>query len=292
MCRFSRQLCVILGVLALTGFANLSRADSDDASTGTGRYGLFNGLDHRSKYATNWFPEPINSDELDQDQEYRINGFHAEKRGFQDTELSAEIEKSWQLLSIEIEIPYEREVDDGDRSEGMGNIEFSARHPLFQYVSPSGFFDYTFGGRFEIGIAPNSEISEDTEVVGAVFQTIGLGNNFSIQMSAGYSTLIGPGDDGGEQNIETTAIFGYNLDNPGFLHLTRITPEFELDGETAMNHGGDGQTALTGATGLLFAFDSIKWGEPKIQVGYIFPLNDAARQDFDWGITTSLILEF
>jgi hypothetical protein len=288
MCRFSRQLCVILGVVALTSFVSTSRGE-DEA---TGRYGLFNWLDHSSKYATNWFPEPLNSDEVDQDQEYRINGFHAEKRGFQDTLVSAEIEKSWQLLSVEIEIPYERINDDGDRSEGMGNFEFSARHPLFQYVTPGGFFDYTFGGRFEIGIAPNSEISQDTELVGAVWQTIGLGNNFSIQMSAGYSTLIGPGDDGGEQNIETASVFGYNLDVKDVLHLTRVTPEFELDGETGVNHGAHGETALTGATGLLFAFDSIKWGEPKIQVAYVFPLNDAAKEDFDWGVSMSLILEY
>ncbi|HMB95014.1 MAG TPA: hypothetical protein VKK61_03150, partial [Tepidisphaeraceae bacterium] len=65
-----------------------------------------------------------------------------------------------------------------------------------------------------------------------------------------------------------------------------------IDGETGVNHGNDGQTALTGATGLLFAFDSIKWGQPKIQVGYIFPLNDNARDDFDWGVSTSLILEY
>src|SRR5450432_296103 len=210
---FSRKLCAVWGIFGLTAMVNFCRADD----TTDPHYGLFNWLDHRSKYATNWFPEPLNSDEVDQDQEYRVNGFHAEKRGFQDTEVSAEIEKSWGLLSIEIEIPYEREVDDGDRAEGVGNVEFSARHPLFQYVSPSGFFDYTFGGRFEIGIAPSSEISHDSELVGGVFQTIGLGDNFSIQMSLGYSTLIGPGEEGGEQNIESAAIFGYNLEVHDFL---------------------------------------------------------------------------
>jgi hypothetical protein len=287
MCRFSQQLCMIIGIWILTAATSVSFADG----TGSTRYGLFNGLDSRSKYATNWFPEPLQSDELDQDQEVRMNVFHAQKRGIQDDEVSMELEKSFKLLSIEFEVPYERSREDGDTVDGIGNIEFSARHPLYQYVSPGGFFDSTFGARVELGIATGSAVSKNTELVGAVFETIGFGDHFSIQASAGYSTLFGPGPDGGEENIESAAIFGYNLDIKNFLDLVRVTPEFEFDGETGLNHDNS-HTAVTGAVGLLFAFDSIKWGQPKFQVGYVFPVNDDAKEDFDAAITMSFILEY
>src|SRR5450432_3307914 len=270
MFRFYRQLCAITGIFIVASITNFSRAD-DTANT---RYGLFNGLDHRSKYGTNWFPEPLRSDEMDVDQELRLNYFHAEKRGFQEDEVSAEIEKSFDLLSIEIEIPYAREREDGDTSDGIGNVEVSARHPFYQYVSPSGFFDYTFGARVEFAVATGSDVSKNTELVGGVFQTIGLGDHFSIQTSAGYSTLFGPGEDGGAQSLEYAAVFGYNFEVEKTLDLTRVSPVFELDGETGLNHDDKGNTSLSGAVGFLFAFESIKWGQPKFQIGYVFPIND------------------
>jgi hypothetical protein len=284
---------VIAAVFSSLVFGSWLKAE---ASADT-RYGLFNLLDHRSKYGSNWFPEPLNSDENDVDQEFRLNYFHAEKHGFREHEASVEIEKSFGLLTLEVEVPYvyEEETEDGvtQSTDGLGAVELSARHPFFQYVSQNGFFDYTAGARIEVAIPTGSDVSKNTEFVGGVFQTIGLGDHFSIQNSVGYSTLFGPNDASGEQVLEYAAVFGYNFELEGkTLAMARITPIFEIDGETALNHADSGTTLLEGVLGVLINFDSIGIGQPKFMVGYVFPINDDARNEFDWGITTSLILEY
>src|SRR5581483_5597416 len=140
----------VVGIVCCGGISRAEAPVNTPAAANT-RHGFFNLLDSRSKYGTNWFPEPLNTDEMDADQEVRFNYFHAERKGFQADEVSAEVEKSFELLTIELEVPYEREVEveDGERNraEGIGSIELSARHPVFQYVSDDGFFDYTFGAR-------------------------------------------------------------------------------------------------------------------------------------------------
>jgi hypothetical protein len=271
-----------------------ARAEGPPTNT---RYGVFNLLDSRSKYGTNWFPEPLHTDEMDADQEFRLNYFHAETKGRREDEASLEIEKSFGLLTLEIEVPYEREVETEDgqtsRSEGIGSVELSARHPVFQYVSPDEFFDYTLGARVELAIPTGSDVSKNTELVGGLYQTIALGEHFSVQTSVAYSRLFGPNEDRGAEVIEYSGVFGYNIEMGGkFLAIARVTPIFEIDGETALNHAESGTTSLTGAAGALINFESIGIGQPKLLIGYVFPLNDTARDEMDWGITTSLLLEY
>jgi hypothetical protein len=264
-------------------------ADSD-------RYGPFDLFDHRSRYNTNWFPEPLLADEMDADQELRLNYLHTEKRNIQGDEVSGEIEKTWGLFTVEVEVPYSHasETADGvtDNIDGIGSIEVAARHPFYQYVSADGGFDLTLGARVEVAIPSGSEISKNTEVVGGLYETLALGEHLTLQASAAYATLFGPGEDSGEQVLEYAGVLGYNIDVNGALALSRVTPVFEVDGQTALNHADSGTTALTGAAGANLTFQSISWAQPKILLGYVFPLNDAARQDFDWGITTSLVLEY
>ena len=277
----------------------LTSAFADDGGTRTlaagTSYGFFNLLDSRSKYNTGFFPEPLQTDEMDGDQEFRLNFVHFEKHGMQSTEAGGEIEKSWGNLSMEFEFPYERDSinDHGDKSvdEGMASIEVSARYPVYQYVSPSGFFDFTAGARVELAVATDSEVSKDNEIVGAVYQTLALGDHFSLQANIGYSTLFGGGEDGGAQSLEYAAVLGYNLDTD-WSFLPRVTPVLEIDSETGLNHGENGNSDVTGAIGSVFTFESNKYGQPKFILGYIFPLNEDAREEFHWGVTTSLIFEF
>src|SRR5437660_1492674 len=82
----------------------------------------------------------------------RADWRHTEKSGRQADAVTAEVEKSFGLLTVEFEVPYEREVIRGidpttsvpfrDRSEGIASIEIAARHPLFQVVSQDGRIDY------------------------------------------------------------------------------------------------------------------------------------------------------
>jgi len=282
--------------VASLGLMSWSKAEAPAMPTNT-RYGLFNLLDSRSKYGSNWFPEPFRTGEMDVDQELRLNYFHAEGSGLRSDEVGFEFEKSFGLLTLELEVPYEyeEETEDGvsESTDGLGSIELSARHPFFQYVSPESFFDYTAGAKVELAIPTGSDVSKNTELVGILFQTIGLGEHFSIQNSVGLATLFGPNDASGEQVLEYAAVFGYNIELGGkTLAIDRITPIFEIDGETALNHDDSGTTLLDGVVGALINFESIGIGQPKFMVGYVFPMNDDASDEFDWGITTSLILEY
>ena len=258
------------------------------------RYGLFNLLDHRSRYNTNWYPEPLNTDEMDGDQELRLNYSHFEQKGARSDEASAEVELSFGQLTLEVAMPYvhESESEDGatDNNDGIGAIELGARHPIFQFVSENGWFDYTLGANVELAIASGSDVSKNTEVVAGLFQTMGFGEHVSLQTRAAYSMLLGPGDEAGEALLEYAGVLGYNID----LHapLFRVTPIFEIDGETGLNHGESGTTVLDGVVGANIAFDPIKFGQPKLLLGYVFPLNDTARDEFDWGIVGSALIEF
>jgi len=261
-----------------------------------GRYGPFNLFDARSKYGTNFFPEPLGTDEMDADQEFRLNYNHTENRNLRTDEASAEVEKSIGLLTLELEVIYTHEgaSEHGatDNTDGLGPIELSARHPFYQYVSGSGDFDLTLGARAELAIATGSDSSQNTEFVGALYETLALGDHFSIQSNVGWSTLFGPGEAGGAQVLEYAVVLGYNIPISGTLDLARITPVLEMDGETGLNHGESGNTLLTGIVGANISFESIGIGQPKLLLGYVFPLNDNARDELDWGLTASAVLEY
>lgn len=282
----SRLLLVSVALVALI-IPSVSRGEES-------RYGLFNLLDSRSKYNTNWFPEPLNTDEMDADQELRLNYAHYEKRGFQSDEAEAEIELTFGQLTLELEVPYEheRESEDGeiDNADGVGAIELSARHPFFQYVSRSGWFDYTLGGNVELAIASGSDVSKNSEVVAGLFQTMGFGDHLNLQTRVAYSRLLGPGDANGEAVLEYAGVLGYNIELPE--PFFRVTPIFEIDGETGLNHGESGTTFLDGVVGFNLAFDAINVGQPKLLMGYVFPLNDNARDEFDWGVVCDALIEF
>src|SRR5690242_9255476 len=94
-------LLVLTALLGVAGVAKAQDAATTAATTlplpapAPERYGLFNLLDHRSKYATNWYPEPLLSDEMDWDQEVRLDWFHSENRGIQSDEVHGEVEFSF-----------------------------------------------------------------------------------------------------------------------------------------------------------------------------------------------------
>src|SRR4051794_27288695 len=94
-------------VLAL--FTAVAQAADDPGDSQ--RYGAFGLLDHRSTYGTYWFPEPLNGPEMDVDRELRIDYFHGESQNAQETEVKAELEWNFGLLTLELELPYSRESE-------------------------------------------------------------------------------------------------------------------------------------------------------------------------------------
>ena len=272
----------------------------DDASSKSTRYGLFNALDHRSRYGQFWFVEPLRGPEMDVDREFRVDWFHGEDQSVQEDEVVAELEYNFGLLTLELELPYEREAElsaDGrEVAEGIGNIELSARHPVYQWVSNDGNLDYTIVAALELALPTQSEISHDTEIVPQIFQLLRVGEHLSIEASAGESFLIGP-DEGGASAFEYNLVFGYNLEHeelplPG---IERTIPIFELNGERVTN-GADGDddsdNELFGTVGARFNLTPVAGLQPRIGFGYVFPIDHGARSSLDWGVITSLVFEF
>jgi len=259
------------------------------------RYGLFNGLDHRSWYNEGNFPEPFLVDDSGLEiNEARFDWLHTQAGSQHSDIASAEVEKGFGLTTVELRVPYERDVTSGQTSQGFGNIEVGARHPFFQYVSTTGFFDTTMGAALEVGIPVNSEVSKNTEVVPKIFNDLRVGQHFTMQSLFGYSTLYGGGADGGLQTFEYGFVFGYSIPHsqlplPG---VQNFIPIFELKGETGMNHDNSGQSSLLGNVAFRVNLKPIGRVQPRLGLGFVFPVNNNARTDVHSGIFTSLVFEY
>ena len=70
----------------------------------------------------------------------------------------------------------------------LGNLDFGARYPVYQFLSAQGFFDNTLGIAMEVGIPTGSAISLNTELKTKLFDDLKLGEQFSLQSVLGYST--------------------------------------------------------------------------------------------------------
>jgi hypothetical protein len=260
------------------------------------RFGLFNGLDHRSSYGQGIFPEPFLVDDSDlEDNEARVDWLHTEANAQQSDDVTAEVEKGFGQMTLEIEVPYEREAAAGESTQrGVGNIDLGARYPFYEYVAASGFFDTTFGAALEVGVPVNSAVSKNTELVPKVFNDLRVGDHFTLQSIFGYSTLFGGGDDGGLQTFESGFVFGYAIQHkelplPG---VEQFIPMFELTGETAMNNDDSGQTSLVGDACFRANLKTIGAVQPRLGLGFVFPINNNARTEIHWGIVTSLVFEY
>jgi hypothetical protein len=291
-----------LSAAALVHTTALADGDLAPAAAATGssetpgtRYGLFNGLDHRSWYSQGNFPEPFLVDDSGLEiNEARIDWLHTRADSQQSDNAAVEVERSFGLLTLEIRVPYERDASPGQVAEGVGNIELGARYPFYQFVSANGFFDTTLGAALEVGIPVNSAVSKNTELVPKIFNDLKLGENFTMQSLFGYSTLLGGGADGGLQTFEYGFIFGYSIEHrrlplPG---VRQLIPMFELQGETQMNHDSPGQNSLLGNAAFRVNLNTIGRVQPRLGLGYVFPLNSNARADVHWGIYTSLVFEY
>jgi hypothetical protein len=259
------------------------------------RYGLFNLLDHRSSYGQDVFPEPFLVDDSDaEENEARLDWLHTQADGAKSDIVTAEVERGFGLLTLEIEVPYERDVEDGNISRGIGNIDLGARCPFYQYASTTGFWDTTIGSAVELGIPTESAVSENTELVPKFFNDTRIGRHFTVQSIFGYSTLFGPGDDGGRQTFEYGFDFGWTVPHrelplPGVL---QFVPVFELAGETGLNKDESGQNSLLGNVAFRLNLKAIGEVQPRLGAGYIFPLDNNARTDVRHGVIVSLVFEY
>jgi hypothetical protein len=274
----------------ITGSAAASPTDT--------RYGPFDLFDHRSNYGQGVFPEPFLVDDSDLETgEFRLDWLHT-KAGEQHTDLfTGEIEHGFGLVTLELEVPVERDFDGGKKSSGFDNVNPGVRAPLYQYVSPSGFINTTFGTGLEVGIPTNSQFSRNTEVVPKLFNDIAVGDHFTLQSIIGYSMLYGPhgdGEDGGLNTFEYGFVLGYTIPHqelpiPG---VQQLIPVFEIQGSKELDNGNASFNELLGNAAVRFNLNAIGRIQPRLGFGFVFPLDNAARTEVHWGLYTSLVFEF
>lgn len=270
-------------------------ATTDAVEVPDTRYGLFNGLDRRSWYNEGNFPEPFLVDDTGLElNEARLDWLHTTADGQHSDIASAEIEKGFGVTTVELRVPYERDVSSGQTSQGVGNLEVGARLPFFQYVSRTGTFDTTLGTALEVGLPVHSRVSKYTEVVPKIFNDVRVGEHLTLQSLAGYSSLHGGGPDGGLQTLEYGFVLGYSIPHeqmplPGVL---QFIPIFELAGETPLNHGSRGQSSLLGNAAVRVNLTPIGEVQPRLGLGFVFPVNETARMNVHSGIFTSLVFEY
>jgi hypothetical protein len=304
----AKAVAHVVGALSAIIFAHAAAgADADDqappisagATNSAGapgaRYGLFDWLDHRSAYTREVFPEPfLVNDMALEDNELEFNWMHTKGSGQQSDTGSVEFQKGIGLLTVEAEVPYERNAAPDQTAHGIGNIELSARYPLYQFVSADRFVDATFGAAMEGGIPADSTVSRNAELEPQIFNDLKLGEHFTVQSVLGWSTLLGGGDDGGLQTFEYGLSFAYAIPHrelplPG---VQQFIPMCELAGETGLNKDESGQNSLEGDIGFRVNFKPVGEVQPGLGLGWIFPIDNGARQELHWGFITSLILEF
>ena len=270
-----------------------SAESSIAAPTGT-RYGPFNWLDSRSEYGQGAFPEPFLVDDSDlEDNEARLDWLHTRAGGTTSDVAKVEVEKGFGLVTLELELPYERDTTAGTITEGFDNIDMGARCPFYQFVSRNGLLDTTFGAAIEVGIPTGSPVSKNAELVPKLFNDLKTGN-FTLQSIIRHSTLFGPGDAGGLQTFEYGFVFGYTIDHkrlplPGVL---QIIPVFELSGETELNKNDPRRNSVLGNAALRVNLKAIGQVQPKLGLGVVFPLDQNARADVHCGVFTSLVFEY
>jgi len=266
-------------------------------SAASSHYGLFDWLDHDSAYGQGPFPEPFLVDDSDgESNEARLDWLHTGGPGNQHTDLiHGEIEKGFGPLTLELESAWERDSSSGQISSGMDNVDLGARCPFYQYVSPGGAIDSSFGTGIEVGIPVHSDVSDNTEVVPKLFNDLKLGDDFTVQSIIGYSTLLGDGgQDGGLQTFEYGFVFGYTIerDKLAIPGVQQLIPLLELSGTTEVNKADPGHDNLTGDIGFRTNLTAIGPIQPRLGLVFVFPVDQGSRETQSWGIDTSLVFEY
>ena len=287
--------CVVVGLVA----TELGRAENPSGmvtvpSPVDSRYGPFGWLDHDSAYGSDAFPEPfLNDDSGLEVNEFRLDWLHTGRGADRTDELTVEIEKGFGPVTFELELHHEWEKSGGRTESGTGNVDFAVRTPVFQYVSPDHALDTTFGVGIEVGVPTNTPFSRSTEVVPKVFNDTRLGEHLTFQTIVGYSALYG-GDDDGIHTLEYGITAGYTISSkelpiPG---IHQLVPVLEISGEYQLNKEDAGRNSLLGMLGFRANTKAIGSVQPRLGLGYVFPVNEAAREDLHWGIFTSLVFEY
>jgi hypothetical protein len=275
-----------------------------DASSGRYFFGL---LDHRSSYGKDFFPDPFLGPEFDIEKQLEFDYGHGEKRGYRNDEIDAGFQ--WNVvgqLMVAGDFGWSNQHDSGSvgdsggddgggsatnsNGSGVDDVTLAVYHPVFQYVSEDGSFDYTAAARLDVDIPTHTPVSgTDVLLTPYLGQLIRLGDHVSVETWTGSQFTIAP-------HQTTQFIYGgslgYALPHSQLpLPFTEsTTPLIELDGQTAFS--GAGQDSLFGVAGFAWEMKVSGDVQPAIEIGYQFPLDQGAGDQLDWAIVASFFLQF
>lgn len=274
-------------------------AASSNPSSGRNFFGL---LDSRSSYGKDFFHDPLIGPEFDAEKQVEVDYAHGEKRGVGDNEIDAELQ--WNIvgqLTVAAAFGWDSEHqatmhggngDDAavENARGFEDVDLAIYHPVWQYVSNNGLFDYTAVARLDVGVPTRTAVSStDVQLTPYLGQLARLGWHVSIEAWTGAQITIAP-------NQTNQFIYGASLGYK-FFHdqlplplTTQVTPILELDGQTPS--GGSGQDALFGVAGVDLQLPSLGKIDPHIELGYEFPIDQGARDQLHWGVLARISLEF
>ena len=214
--------------------------------------------------------------------------------------LTAEVEHGFGVLTLEVEVPFATTTTTAPTASGsrvragFDNVDLGARCPVYQFVSTRKWVDTTCGLAVEVGIPTRSVISQDTEVVPKAFFDLKLGEHLTVQSIVGYSQLFGSDADGGLATWEYGLVFGYTIPHTQFPlpRVLQFIPVFELSGATELNKDTPGHNSLLGNAGFRVNLKSLGAVQPRLGLGYIFPIDSGGRAELHWGVVTSVVLEY
>jgi hypothetical protein len=296
---------LLIAALVLASSAQL-RADADETpvpTTAPGTMGHRVGLlDFDSKYFRDAFPEPFRVEDTTLNNELRFDWEHDQAKGVRSDAFTAEMQKSVGIVTLEVQGQYitssgRLDLGDGDDAgsgNGFENVQVGGRVPILQFISNSGSIDNSIGINLEGGIPTNSQVSKNASASIGIFDDLALGDHFTLQTLFSYSRLFGSLPANGRDLFDYGLAFGYAIEDEQLPipDVERLIPIAELVGETSLTGAATGQNVLTGTAGLRIEFKPIDKLQPQFGVGYVFPIDSGGRRQIQWGLITSLTLEF
>jgi hypothetical protein len=274
---------------------DLATIQADDAATppaSNSRY-FFGLLDHRSNYAKGFFPGSFLAADLPAEREVAMTWYHFEKPGMQNDIFYNEVKWGLDQWTAVFEAPYQHDHVEGSvpgssrNLDGFANFNIAFRSPVYQYVSPNGFWDYSVVPQIVVNAPSGSAVDTGTSITAEAGELLGIGKHIGLQWTIGNTFLTGS-HLGGNNSLDWSAIASYNLyhRNVPIPGLADITPMMEIFGTQALSGPGDSQQSI----GMDFGVEI----NPKPAWGYLTPyvgfaggpmLTRAARSGGDWVIS-------
>ena len=263
---------------------------------------FFGLLDSRSSYGNDFFHDPFLGPEFDSEKQIELDYQHGEKRGLVTDEVDAGFQ--WQVvgnLMVAVEFGYDwqhasaalggPDGDDGPGSfHGFESVDLAIYHPVFQFVSPDDFFDYTAAIRVDFAIPTRTRASsKDLQLTPYLGQLLRLGDHVSLEAWTGGLFTLAPNQ--GDPLLYGVSL-GYEIPHDQLpLPLTeKVVPIVEINGEAPFSRRR--QESLFGVAGFDWHLRSIGPVGPHIEVGYQFPLDQGAADRLRWGVVAQMFFEF